>query len=133
MLDGAEVVHGIGGDRREIKLLKLQGSAFIETRERKQILEGVRAVRPAAWAVNKRRLDQALRDYEEMGVCFGIGDWRREVNAVAAPLVPPDGSGPIVIGCSGAAFQLSPDLLRREVGPRLLAMVGNVRATLASG
>lgn len=101
--------------------------------ERKRILDGIRDVRPAAWAVNKKRLDQALRDHQELGFCFGIGDWRREVNAVAVPLVPPDGSGPVVIGCSGAAFQLAPELLRRDVGPRLVAMVGNVRASLASG
>jgi hypothetical protein len=31
---------------------------------------------------------------------------------------------------SGAAFQLEPDVLRRDVGPRLLALLGNVRSGL---
>ena len=40
------------------------------------------------------------------------------------------GSGPIVIGCSGAAFQLEQELLKKDIGPRLLALVGNVRSGL---
>ena len=99
--------------------------------ERKRILEAMRLARPADWAVNRKRFEQAFRDHEEHGFCLGLGDWRREINAVAAPLVLEDGSGPIVIGCSGAAFQLEPEMLRRDVGPRLLALLGNVRSGLA--
>lgn len=98
--------------------------------ERKRVLEELREARPDDWAVNKKRFDQAFRDYEELGFCFGLGDWRREVNAVSVPLVPPDGSQIVVIGCSGPAFQLEPDMLRRDVGPRLLALVGNVLSAL---
>ena len=98
--------------------------------ERKQLLDELRTARPADWAAARKRFEQAFRDYEQYGFCFGLGDWRREVNAVAAPLVPPDGSGPIVIGCSGAAFQLEPEILKRDIGPRLLALVGNVRSGL---
>jgi DNA-binding IclR family transcriptional regulator len=53
------------------------------------------------------------------------------VNAVAAPLVLGDGSGPVVIGCSGPAFQLDPEQLKRDIGPRLLAIVANVRSGIA--
>jgi len=94
------------------------------------VLEELRQARPDDWPLNRKRFDQALRDYEELGFCFGLGDWRREVNAVSVPLLPPDGSQPVVIGCSGPAFQLSPEMLRRDVGPRLLALVGNVRSAL---
>jgi DNA-binding IclR family transcriptional regulator len=99
--------------------------------ERKRVLEGIREARPDDWLVSKKRFDQSFRDYEELGFCFGLGDWRREVNAVSAPLLPPDGSQPIVIGCSGPAFQLEPEMLRRDIGPRLLALVGNVQSALA--
>jgi len=98
--------------------------------ERKRILDAIRDARPDEWPVTKKRFEQAFRDYEEVGFCFGLGDWRREVNAVAAPLVMGDGSGPIVIGCSGPGFQLEPDMLRRDIGPRLLALVGNLRSGL---
>lgn len=98
--------------------------------ERKRILDAIRAARPQEWLTNKRRFDQAFRDYQELGFCFGIGDWRREVNAVAAPFVPGDGSGPVVIGCSGPAFQLEPDRLKKDVGPRLSALVANLRSSI---
>lgn len=98
--------------------------------ERKRVLDAIREARPEDWPVAKKRFEQAFQDYEEYGFCFGLGDWRREVNAVAAPFQPGDGSGPVVIGCSGPAFQLEPEMLRREVGPRLLALVGNLRSGL---
>ena len=98
--------------------------------QRRGLLDAIRAARPDEWSANKKRFEQAFSDYEEHGFCFGIGDWRREVNAVAVPLVPEDGSDPVVIGCSGPAFQLEPDHLTRDVGPRLLALVGNLRSSL---
>jgi DNA-binding IclR family transcriptional regulator len=98
--------------------------------ERKTILEQIRARRPEEWQLNRKHFEMAFRDYEQYGFCLALGDWRRDVNAVAAPFDPRDGTKPVVVGCSGAAFQLGPDLLRRDIGPRLLALVGNLRAAL---
>lgn len=99
---------------------------------RKRILDAIRTARPQEWPNTKKRFEQAFKDYDELGFCFGIGDWRREVNAVAAPFIPGDASGPIVIGCSGPAFQLDPEALRRDVGPRLSALVANLRSGVAT-
>ncbi len=98
--------------------------------ERKAILEQIRLRRPGDWPLARRRFEEAFRDYEQYGFCLGMGDWRRDVNAVAAPFDPRDGTKPVVVGCSGAAFQLGPDLLKRDIGPRLLALVGNLRSSL---
>jgi DNA-binding IclR family transcriptional regulator len=98
--------------------------------ERKAILEQIRLRRPADWPLARRSFDEAFREYEQYGFCLALGDWRRDVNAVAAPFDPRDGTKPVVVGCSGAAFQLSPDLLKRDIGPRLLALIGNLRSTL---
>jgi DNA-binding IclR family transcriptional regulator len=99
--------------------------------ERRGVLAAMRAARPADWPTTRRRFEQALRDYQAHGFCFGLGDWRREINAVAAPLFLGNGSGPIVVGCSGAAFLLEPGRLKKDIGPRLLALLGNVRSALA--
>jgi DNA-binding IclR family transcriptional regulator len=98
--------------------------------ERRALLEQVRVRRPEDWPLAERRLQDALREYERYGFCLALGDWRRDVNAVAAAFDPRDGTKPVVVGCSGAAFQLTPELLKREIGPRLLALVGNLRTTL---
>ena len=62
--------------------------------ERKRILEAMRVARPADWPVNRKRIEQAFRDHAAHGFCFGLGDWRREINAVAAPLAAPGRHGP---------------------------------------
>jgi DNA-binding IclR family transcriptional regulator len=98
--------------------------------ERRSVLEQIRLRRPAEWPLARRRLEQAFRDYEQYGFCLALGEWRRDVNAVAAPFDPRDGTKPLVIGCSGAAFQLRPELLKSEIGPRLLSLVGNLRSSL---
>ena len=100
--------------------------------ERKVIIEQIRERRPDMWPLARKRFETAFQDYEQYGFCLALGDWRRDVNAVAAPFDPRDGTKPLVVGCSGAAFQLSPDLLKRDIGPRLLALVGNLRASLRS-
>ena len=53
------------------------------------------------------------------------------MNAIAAPLMLPDATEPVVFACSGAAFQLDPEVLRRDFAPRLLTVVGNVRSALS--
>jgi DNA-binding IclR family transcriptional regulator len=53
------------------------------------------------------------------------------VNGVSVPLAQADETEPVVFSCSGASFQLDIDLLNKEVGPRLLTLVGNVRSALA--
>jgi len=98
--------------------------------ERRVVLEQIRNRRPLEWPLAKKRFEEAFRDYEQYGFCLALGDWRRDVNAVATPFDPRDGTKPVVVGCSGAAFQLGPDLLKRDIGPRLLALVGNLRSSL---
>jgi DNA-binding IclR family transcriptional regulator len=100
--------------------------------QRRKILDELRPAHPDDWAQVKKGLEQAYADYEQHGYCLGLGDWRREVHAIAVPFVPLDGWDPVVFGCSGAAFELPPDALKDSVAPRLLTLVGNIRSTLAS-
>jgi DNA-binding IclR family transcriptional regulator len=104
--------------------------AALPADDRRRILDAIKAARPEDWPTSKKRFEQAFRDYEELGFCLSIGDWRREVNAVAVPFIPGDASGPVVIGCSGPAFQLDPEMLKRDVGPRLSALVANLRSSI---
>ena len=106
--------------------------AALPADDRKRILEAIRTARPDDWPNNKKKFDQAFRDYDELGFCFSIGDWRREVNAVAAPLASPDGGEILVFSCSGAPFQFGRETLETEIGPRLVTLVGNVRSALAA-
>lgn len=98
---------------------------------RRRVLEDLRDAHGEEWPALRRGIDEALAEYEEHGYCLSLGDWRREVHAIAAPLMLPDAAEPVVFACSGAAFQLEPEVLRRDFAPRLLTVVGNVRSALS--
>jgi DNA-binding IclR family transcriptional regulator len=101
-------------------------------RQRRAVLDALRAEEPGRFAELRRGVEQAVREYEERGFCTAVGAWRREVNAVAAPLVAPDGGEILVFSCSGAPFQFGREKLEGEIGPRLITLVGNVRSALGA-
>ena len=98
---------------------------------RRKVLDDLREASREEWPQLKKGIDEGLAEYEEHGYCLGLGDWRRELHAIAAPLLLPDAVEPVVFSCSGAAFQLDPVVLRRDFAPRLLTVVGNVRSALS--
>lgn len=95
--------------------------------ERSTILDQVKIRNEADWPRIKAGMDQALKDYSELGFCLSLGDWKRDVHAVAAPLIPADGSRVLVFSCAGAAFQLRRNMLEDDIGPRLLNLITNVQ------
>lgn len=107
--------------------------AALPERERKALLDEIRAGEPEAWPAVRKGIEAAVREHHERGFCLSLGEWRREVHAVAAAVVPPDGSDVLVFSCSGAPFQLDRRKLEEDIGPRLLTLVGNVRSALAQG
>ena len=100
--------------------------------ERRKLLEEIRQAHADEWTRIKKALDQAAADYEKQGFCVAVGEWRREVNGIAVPLALGDASDPVVFSCSGASFQLDIESLKKDIGPRLLTLAGNVRSALAS-
>jgi len=104
-------------------------SALPET-ERNPLLEQIRLRNEADWPRIKAGVDQAVKDYGERGFCLSLGDWKRDVHAVAAPLIPSDGSRILIFSCAGAAFQLRRHMLEDDIGPRLLNLITNVKDIL---
>jgi len=102
----------------------------LQVRERESLMEQIRIRNEADWPKIQAGIDQALKDYEEKGFCFSLGDWKKDVHAVAAPLIPSDGSRILVFNCAGAAFQLRRHMLEDDIGPRLLNLVTNAKEIL---
>ncbi|HCK63331.1 MAG TPA: IclR family transcriptional regulator, partial [Acinetobacter radioresistens] len=69
------------------------------------------------------------RDYQDYGYCLSLGEWHKEVNSVAVPLVSSQ-HGLYVFNCGAPSFQLSPERLEDEIGPRLIHMVHNIQDSL---
>ena len=94
------------------------------------LLDELKQAHRPDWPRLRKLLDAAFEEYQRDGWCTGLGDWRREVHAIAVPLAPADGATPMVFSCSGTAFHLTAEKLLRDVGPRLLTVVGNIRSAL---
>jgi DNA-binding IclR family transcriptional regulator len=105
--------------------------AALPDEKRKALMEQIRQSDPENWPRIKEGIAQALIDYREKGYCFSLGEWRRESHAIAAPLIPEDGGEILMFSCSGASFQLRPQMIEEDIGPRLLNLVGNLKTALS--
>lgn len=79
----------------------------------------------------KKRMAKAFSELDETGFCVSLGTFDKTVNGVGAALVTRDGGSVFAFNCSGPSFHLTEEFIRKEVGPRLAAMVRNVDADLA--
>ena len=98
--------------------------------ERDQLLDQLRMRHKDEWQQIRAGIDQALREYQDKGFCLSVGGWHKDVNAVAVPFKPADGSDLLAFNCGGPAFQLRRHMLEDDIGPRLVALVRNVAAKL---
>lgn len=95
--------------------------------EREFLLDHIRQREADQWPAIRKGLDRAFRDYTDYGFCLSIGEWHRDVNSVAVPLLHPQ-FGLLTFNCGGPSFQLPRDKLADNIGPRLINMVNNIGA-----
>lgn len=98
-------------------------------RERNFLLDALKQKNPENWPAIKRSLERAFRDYQDYGYCLSLGEWHKEVNSVAVPLVSSK-HGLYVFNCGAPSFHLNPEKLEGEIGPRLIHMVHNIQDAL---
>jgi DNA-binding IclR family transcriptional regulator len=95
--------------------------------EREFLLDHIRQREPEQWPSIRKGLDRAFRDFSDYGYCLSIGEWQRDVNSVAVPLLHPQ-YGLLAFNCGGPSFQLPREKLEDDIGPRLINMVNNIGA-----
>ena len=103
--------------------------AAMETKEREYLIEAIRKRNIENWPTIQRNLERSLRDYHDYGYCLSIGDWAKDVNSVAVPLIHSK-HGILVFNCGAPSYLLDQDKLENEIGPRLIHMVNNISASL---
>jgi DNA-binding IclR family transcriptional regulator len=101
--------------------------AAMPEKEREFLLEHIRERNTADWREIRRGLDRAFRDFEDYGYCLSIGEWTRDVNSVAVPLIHPE-HGVLAFNCGGPSFQLPRERLEDDIGPRLKLMVAQIQS-----
>jgi DNA-binding IclR family transcriptional regulator len=79
-----------------------------------------------------RGVAKALRDIRELGVCCSFGDWQKDVNAIAVPVMPGGGLPPMAINCGAPAYMVSKEFLLGQVRPRLIALANELETSLGT-
>ncbi len=89
--------------------------------EREHMLHLMEQDKPDKVAEIREGVAKAVKQVAELGYCTSFGDWRPEVNGIAAPIVSPDGSRIFAINVGGPSFLVSPEELTEHYGDRLVA------------
>ncbi|HDL16818.1 MAG TPA: IclR family transcriptional regulator [Rhizobiales bacterium] len=99
------------------------GRAYIVAlgeKERRELLEEVRADDEMRWREIERGIGDALKSYSDNGYTLSAGDWVPEYSAVGVPLKLRDGTI-LSFNCGGYANRLNPDQLK-QMGEKLVLM-----------
>jgi DNA-binding IclR family transcriptional regulator len=77
----------------------------------------------------------ALPDIElckERGFAVSLGEWRREIFGVAAPLYRTASGDCLSVNCGIPSFRFSAEQIERECGPRILGLARSIRSLVAN-
>jgi DNA-binding IclR family transcriptional regulator len=105
------------------------GRAFLcgmPDRERDFILDSIKHHSGKEWHSIKEGVEQALKDYADFGFCISAGDWQRATYAVGVPVRDQAKGDLMAFNCGGSGYLVSEQMLREDVGPRLVALARGV-------
>jgi DNA-binding IclR family transcriptional regulator len=98
--------------------------------ERDRVMDALRRQYGDDWPLIKRSVETSIRDVEERGFCVSMGEWRKDINAVGAPIAAPGGGAIYALSFGGPAYLVSQDQLDHEFGPALAAAANTIGASL---
>jgi DNA-binding IclR family transcriptional regulator len=104
--------------------------AAVPEAERVAVLQQVRELDDLAWPSIERGIQRAMEDYRTLGVTCSFGDWQKDVNGIARAFDPGNGLPIMAINVGGPSFNLAPDVLLREVRPRLIELVARIEEAM---
>lgn len=94
--------------------------AIVPEDERNYLLDHVKKHEPDQFPHIRDGVEKAINDVKTRGFCLSIGDWQKEVHAAAVPIKSPHRSGVFAINCGGPSYRMDPEVLEKEIGPRLV-------------
>jgi DNA-binding IclR family transcriptional regulator len=75
------------------------------------------------------RLDEALADTLRRGYAIALGEWTRQINAIATAVVGPTGQC-YAINCGGSAYEVSRAMLEERAAPLLMQCAEQIAAEI---
>src|SRR6266850_201548 len=98
--------------------------------EREAVLNQMKVKEPEAHRKYRAPIDKSLEDIRARGFCASSGELRREVHAVGVPMRRTVDGEIVAFNCIVPAFMVKKGQLEDDLGPRLVAMVRNIEASL---
>src|SRR5579864_6363331 len=99
--------------------------------EREAYVERVTAERPDEADYVRRRTLPDIELCKERGFAVSLGEWRREIFGVAAPLYRTASGDCLSVNCGIPSFRFSAEQVERECGPRILGLARSIRSLMA--
>jgi DNA-binding IclR family transcriptional regulator len=96
--------------------------------ELQRYLATVSAERPDELGYVQERTLPDIERCKERGFAVSIGEWRREIFGVAAPLYRTPAGDCLSVNCGIPSFRFSADQIERECGPRILGLARSIRS-----
>lgn len=93
----------------------------MEAGPREAILEAAAREGREDMELVRRNLETAMREYEGHGYCSSMGQWRREISGVAVPVRSLSGDRLYAMNAGAPSFLVTPEELREDYAPRLVA------------
>lgn len=109
------------------------GLAYIvaaPVKERQQILQTLSRRHKDEWPQLRLNIEKAHEEYARQGFVITQRSWGRDVNGVGVPLRLPERNALYAFHCAGPASQLPLQRIRREIGPKLLQLIDDIRAAM---
>jgi DNA-binding IclR family transcriptional regulator len=92
----------------------------------------VKTDRPGEADYVERRTLPDIELCRERGFAVSLGEWRREIFGVAAPLYRTASGDCLSVNCGIPSFRFNAEQIERECGPRILGLARGIRSLVAS-
>jgi DNA-binding IclR family transcriptional regulator len=96
--------------------------------EVQRFVASVKAERPEDLDYVERRMLPDVELCRERGFAVSLGEWRREIFGVAAPLYRTPSGDCLSVNCGIPSFRFSAEQIERECGPRILGLARSIRS-----
>jgi DNA-binding IclR family transcriptional regulator len=95
-------------------------------------VQTVKAERPQEFDYVQTRTLPDTELCKERGFGTSLGEWRREIFGVAAPLYRTPSGDCLSVNCGIPSFRFSAEQIERECGPRILGLARSIRSLAAN-
>jgi DNA-binding IclR family transcriptional regulator len=91
-------------------------------------VQNVKTERPEEFDYVQTRTLPDIELCKERGFGVSLGEWRREIFGVAAPIYRTPSGDCVSVNCGIPSFRFSAEQIERECGPRILGLARSIRS-----